>query len=85
MKSKNYPIVLGHGFKKGILAFRHGEGGFCFLICRLKKEYQTGDEFEFNDIESIEKEIWFSDRESLETTVGLMNKVLKDWRNANDS
>ena len=77
----NYPIVLGHRFKKGILAFRHGEEGFSFLICRLKKEYQTGDEFEFQDIESVEKEIWFTDRESLEMTVGLMKKVLKAWRN----
>ena len=77
----NYPIVLGHRFKKGMLAFRNGKGGFSFLICRLKKEYQKGDEFEFKDIESVEKEIWFTDRDSLEMTVGLMNKVLKDWRN----
>lgn len=82
--SHNYPIVLGHKFKKGILALRHGEGGFRFLICRLKKEYQTGDQFQFKDIESVEKEIWFADRESLEMTVGLMNKVLKDWRVSNE-
>ena len=80
MSTTNYPIVLGHRFKKGILAFRNGKGGFRFLICRLKKEYQTGDEFKFQDVESVEKEIWFTDRESLEMTVGLMNKVLKDWR-----
>lgn len=78
--SHNYPIILGHKFKKGILALRHGEGGFRFLICRLKKEHQTGDKFKLQDVESVEKEIWFTDRESLEMTVGLMNKVLKDWR-----
>lgn len=80
MNDRNYPIVLGHQFRKGILALRHGEKGFRFLICRLKKEYQTGEEFDLGDIESIEKELWFSDRETLETTVKIMNKVLKDWK-----
>lgn len=50
------------------------------LVCRLKKEYRTGDEFELEDIESVEKEIWFADRKTLELTAGVMNKVLKDWK-----
>lgn len=78
--SKNYPIVLGHKFRKGLIAFREPEGGCRFLLCRLKKEYRTGDEFELEDIESVEKEIWFTDRKALELTAGVMNKVLKDWK-----
>lgn len=53
--SKNYPIVLGHKFRKGILDFRDPEGEFRFMLCRLKKEHRTGDEFELEDIESVEK------------------------------
>jgi hypothetical protein len=50
------------------------------MFCRLNKECQTGEEFELDDIENIEMEIWFVDRKSLEITVSVMNKVLKDWR-----
>lgn len=80
MRNHNYPIILGHKYKKGILALRNGEHGFRFMICRLKKEYQTGKQFDLGDIENVEQEIWFADRQALETTVNVMNKVLKDWR-----
>lgn len=79
MKNHNYPIVLGHQYKKGVMALKHGEHGFRFLICRLRKEYQTGTEFELDDIENIEQEIWFSDRQTLETVIGVMEKVLQRW------
>ncbi len=80
MRNHNYPIILGHKYRKGILALRNGEHGFRFMFCRLNKECQTGEEFELDDIENIEMEIWFVDRKSLEITVSVMNKVLKDWR-----
>ena len=76
-KDRNYPIILGHQYRKGILALRCKDGGFHFLICRLEKEYKTGEEFDLGDVKSIEKEIWFSDRETLETTVKVIQKVLK--------
>ena len=78
MKSRDYPIILGHEFRKGILAMRDGKG-FRFLICRLKKEFQTGEEFGFEDVKSVETDIRFCDRETLETTVKVMNKVLDMW------
>lgn len=77
MKNYNYPIIIGHQYKKGILALSNGENGFRFLICRLKKEYQTGTEFDLNDIENVEQEIWFSDRLALETTIYAMKKILQ--------
>lgn len=80
MKSRNYPIVLGHPFRKGIIALRNGEHGFRFLICRLKKEYKTGEEFDLADVESVEQEIWFHDRQTLETTVNVMNQALKAFK-----
>lgn len=80
MRNHNYPIILGHKYRKGILALRNGEHGFRFMFCRLNKECQTGEEFDLDDIENIETEIWFVDRKSLEITVSVMNKVLKDWK-----
>ena len=78
MRNHNYPIIFGHKYRKGILALRDGEHGFRFLFCRLNKEFQTGEEFDLSDIESVEQEIWFTDRQALETTVNVMNKVLMD-------
>ena len=80
MKTRDYPIILGHQYRKGIIAIRHGESGIKLIICRLKKEYQTGERFDLEDVESVEQEIWFSDRETLQTTVDVMNQVLKDWK-----
>lgn len=79
MGSKNYPIILGRQYRKGILAVKDGSG-FKFVFCRLKKEYEAGEKFEPEDIESVEKELWFCDRESLEITVKIMNEVLEMWK-----
>lgn len=77
MKNHNYPIILGHEYKKGILVLRNGEHGFRFLICRLKNELPSGSEFGLDDVKNVEQEIWFSDRSTLETAIDLMKKVLK--------
>lgn len=79
MKDRKYPIILGHKFKKGILALRDKGDGFKFLICRLKKEYPTGAKFDLEDVESIEHEIWVVDRGTLETIVKVMKEALEIW------
>ena len=76
---KDYPIVLGHQFRKGILALRDKGDGFKFLICRLKKEYPTGDRFDLKDVKSIEHEIWVADRDTLETIIKVMKEALEIW------
>lgn len=76
MKNHNYPIVLGHQYRKGILAVKDGEHGVKFMICRLKKEYKTGEEFNLYDVENVEQEIWFADRETLKATVDVMITAL---------
>ena len=79
MKNRNYPIIIGHKYKKGIMALRDGNG-FRFLVCRLSKECKTGDVFDLSDVESVEVELWFTDRKALETTVGMMNRILTECK-----
>jgi hypothetical protein len=76
MKNHNYPIVLGHQYRKGILAVKYGEHGVKFMICRLKKEYNTGEEFNHDDVKNVEQEIWFADRETLKTMIDVMITAL---------
>lgn len=76
MKNYNYPIVLGHQYRQGILAIKDGEHGAKFMICRLKREYKTGEEFNLDDVENVEREIWFADRETLKATVDVMITAL---------
>lgn len=57
-----------------------GGQGLRLLICRLKKEYEAGETFEYGDVENVEAEIWFCDRETVQVTVNVLEKVLKDWK-----
>jgi len=82
MKDRNYPIILGHQYRKGVMAVRNyrGLGGYAVLLCRLKKDYQTGEVFGLEDVKSVETELVFTEREALEITVRTMNKILDEWK-----
>lgn len=75
----NYPIIIGHKFKKGLFAFRK-DGGFNVWIVRLKKQYESGKNFDIGDIKSIEAELHFCDRESVQATIKVLIDILKDWK-----
>ena len=77
--NSNYPIIIGHKFKKGLFAFRK-DGGFNVWIVRLKKQYESGENFNIGDIKSIEAELRFCDRESVQVTVKVLSDILKDWK-----
>ena len=76
--NRHYPIILGHKFRKGILISKAPEDeGYKLAICRLKKDYQTGDKFDLDDVESIEQEIWFSARETVQTIINALTEALE--------
>ena len=77
--NSNYPIIIGHKFKKGLFAFRK-DGGFNVWIVRLKKQYESGENFNIGDIKSIEAELRFCDRESVQAMVKVLSDILKDWK-----
>lgn len=83
MTNRNYPIILGHRYNKGLIVMPDGSG-IRLLICRLKKEYPTGARFEKEDIKNVELDIRFSDPETLETTVRVLTEALNIWRTQKD-
>jgi hypothetical protein len=80
---KNLPIIIGHKYRKGIFGFRNrmfGGDGYDLAIVRLKKQYATGQPFDLNDMDGAECILHFCDRESLQLTADVINRVLKGWK-----
>lgn len=83
-RKTDLPIMVGKNLNKGIMCMRSpkGFGGFDMYITWLdkSKEFESGTEFDLQDIESINAVIHFCDRESVETTIKVLQKVLKMWK-----
>lgn len=78
MKNHNYPIILGHQYRKGVIISRFPDkGGLSLMICRLNRECETGEEFGFADVQNIEQEIWFADEQTVETVIKALQTVLE--------
>ena len=78
MKNRDYPIILGHKFRKGILVYRpRNDDGYRLLICRLKQDYTTREGFALDDVSSVESEIWIDNRKTMQTIVNVLNQVLE--------
>lgn len=73
------PIVIGKGMKKGILGMRTRKG-YDVWICSLKRKHETGTKFPITDIEKIDTVLRFADKESVETTIGVLKQILKGWK-----
>lgn len=75
------PIILGKDLKKGIMGMRDITlGGFDVAIVWLKKKYETGSVFAIEDIDKFEQVIHFCDKESLDNTIKILEKIRKDWK-----
>lgn len=79
-KNYNYPYIAGPGFNKGLLGYRREDGDYVLMFCRLNKDYPSGVNFALDDVESVEKEIWFTNIRTMELTVEVLNKMLADWK-----
>lgn len=83
MKRRDYPVIIGHKYRKGIFAFRNlmfGGGGFDLAIVRLKRQYESGEPFDLADMDGAEVILHFCDREALQLTADVINRVLKNWK-----
>lgn len=77
---RRLPIQIGKNLRKGLFAFRDIKlGGFNVCIVWLKKEYQSGEEYDISEIEEINAILHFCDKESVERTIEVLNRILKDW------
>ena len=81
MTNRNYPIILGHDFRKGyVVVKKPDEKRASLIIVRLKKDYPSGEEFDPKDIESAEVELIFCNREAIKTLVDVLQRVLDDMQ-----
>lgn len=71
------PIILGHKYKKGLLGFRSKMGGYDIFIVSLKKEYQTGENYELKDIDMVHTVLHFCDKSAVEETIKCLKWILK--------
>ena len=79
-KNYNYPIILGPGFRKGILAGKPQQfkKGADLYILRLNKDLRTGDKIYKDDIEGVEVMIHFTDKRSVKETIDVLTAALME-------
>ena len=79
-KNYNYPIILGPGLKKGLVAGRSelGKGADLYVV-RLNKDLRTGDRIYSEDIDNVEILIHFTNRRSVKETIDVLTGVLLKW------
>ena len=88
MKNRHYPIIIGRNFKKGIFVFKSKlfkGGGLDVGIVRLKKDFETGDKFDIDDVETMEVDLHFCDKVDLQTTINALANALAGWEEDDES
>ena len=84
-KRKELPVMIGKHLNKGILVSRSPKlNGFDLIVVWLNKNYETGKQFEMEDIDEVDQVIHFCDRESVEQTADALKWILKQWKVENE-
>lgn len=74
---KKLPVIIGKNMKKGIFAFLDKDRQPNVCIAWLKKDYKSGDQFDMSDIDKIQTVLHFCDKESVKTTIKILETMLK--------
>lgn len=77
---KKYPIMIGRGLRKGIFAVKDPRRGWHVWIVWLNREIESGETFKTEDIDNIDAQLYFCDKESVEQFM----KILKCMINTED-
>lgn len=75
-RKADLPIIVGSGLKKGLMCMRV-KGGYDMWIVWLKKEFQTGEYFELEDIDKLQAVIHFTDRKAVQNTIDALTAMIK--------
>lgn len=79
-RKRDLPIILSHETRTGILIFPNRKtGGRDLVIVGLNREVPSGERFDFSDIEWVKAVLHFTDVETMQITVDIMTKELKQW------
>jgi hypothetical protein len=76
-KKSDLPIVIAKNHHKGIMGWLDQGRRAVVMIVWLNKDIPHGREFQFADIEKIDATLWFCDRESVEQTIKVLEKLKK--------
>ena len=78
--SKDYPIMLGHGLRKGVFIGRSRfHRGFLLAIVWLKRDMPSGERFSLEDIDGVNATLNFCDKESVRITINALQTMLEMW------
>lgn len=75
-RKSDLPIILGANLRKGIMCMRV-RGGYDMWIVWLKREFQTGEHFELEDIDKLQTVIHFTDRQAVQNTIDTLSAMIK--------
>ncbi len=73
------PVVIGKNRSKGIFVIR-SKNGINVCICKLKPGFKSGDHFNLGDVINLLCILTFEDQESVERTIKVLEKVVKDMK-----
>ena len=83
MIRRGYPVIIGKKLKKGILTGEK-DGRRILLIVWLKRHFETGEKFELEDVEKVDTQLCFCDKESLKATIDALTGLYDDWDKEGD-
>ncbi len=82
---KNYPIMIGKGLRKGLLAGPSQFGGCADLyVVWLNKDLHPGSNFYPDDIDKVNAVITFCDKQSVKETIDVLTSVLMKMEDKHD-
>lgn len=79
-RRNDLPIMLLTNHRKGLMVGRRpGLNGFSLFVFWLVKNFESGKSFGLDDIEAIDAELHFCDKESIQQTIKMLKWMLKHW------
>ena len=75
-RKTDLPIIVGSNLKKGLICMRV-KSGYDMWIVWLKRDFQTGEQFELEDIDKLQTVIHFTDREAVQNTIDALTAMIK--------
>ena len=76
-RKADLPIVIMKNKHKGIMGFLDRDRRAIVSIVWLNKDVPHGEEFQLTDIDKSDATLWFCDRESIEQTIEILEKLKK--------
>ncbi len=77
-----YPVMIRQGLRKGIFAAKVPHGWDMWIVW-LNRECESGETFELKDIDGIDAQLHFGDKESVQRVINVLEWMInEDGQNA---